>query len=161
MVYDATRSISYISRQMRARAGRTRRGGVCRGCRERQWASSSSEKVSSAGNCIRGWKIGCRVEAGDRVNWWVWNWMAVYSIKLDKQTGRQLRYLLLPYTQPETAQHRAPKLLCPFSTRLDCGSKRSSSDALISTFRYVTSFARRHHTPRRSPTAYYATLHVI
>lgn len=41
--------------------------------------------------------------------------------------GRQLRYLLLlpcglVYTRPETAQQTAPKLLCPFSTRLDCGS---------------------------------------
>jgi hypothetical protein len=97
------------------------------------------------------------------VDGWVWYWMPLYSIKLDKQTGRQaaevLSYLLL-YTQPETAQHKAPKLLCPFSTRLDCGSKRSPSDALISTFSYVTSFARHHRTPRRSPTAYYATRHV-
>lgn len=80
-------SVILVGKCVLAQGGRDE-AGFAGGCRERQWAWSS-EKVSSAGNCIRGWKIGCRVEAGDRVNCWVWYWMPLYSIKLDKQKGRQ------------------------------------------------------------------------
>ena len=31
----------------------------------------------------------------------------------ERQAAEVLRSLLLPYTQPETAQHKAPKLLLP------------------------------------------------